>query len=121
MKTNTRSGLCIFVLALLVALSAFAYEYPLSADAIREASFFGSGQKGKGPDFYAQYSHALGDAKKDPPDSILTIETPYLQIAEHSRDTLSYHAQDAVKDFFEKPAEFRVFLDVYFKLAASNA
>jgi hypothetical protein len=38
-----------------------------------------------------------------------------LQIAEHSRDTSNYHAQDAEKDFFEKPLEFRVFLDAYYK------
>ena len=121
MKTNIRFGLCAFMLALMVALSAFAYEYPLSADAIREAYFLGSGQKSKSSDFYVQYSHSLGEPKRDPPGSIITIETPYLQIAEHSRDTSNYHAQDAVKDFFEKPAEFRVFLDIYYKPAASNA
>jgi hypothetical protein len=121
MKTIIRFGLCAFVFALPVATSALAFEYPLSADAIREAYFLGSGQKSKSSDFYAQYFHSLGDPKRDPPGSIVTIETPYLQIAEHSRDTSNYHAQDAVKDFFEKPAEFRVFLDIYYKPVASNA
>jgi len=124
MKTKTRRGFWSFLLAFAIVLPGCAYEYPLSSDAIREAYFLGSGQKGKDADFYAQYSHSLGDPEKDPPGSIVTIHTPYLQIAEHSRDTANYHAQDAEKDFFEKPAEFRVFLDAYYKpvgRAASDA
>jgi hypothetical protein len=124
MKTNTRFGISAFLLILAIALPAFAYEYPLSADAIRDAYFLGSGQKSKEADFYAQYSQSLGDAKKDPPGSFVTIDTPFLQIAEHSRDTANYHAQDAEKDFFEKPMEFRVLADVYYKPvdpAASDA
>jgi hypothetical protein len=115
MNTKTQLGFFALLLAIAVALPAFAYEYPLSLDSIREAYFLGSGQKSKEADFYAPYSHSLGDPKKDPPGSIITIDTPYLQVAEHSRDTANYHAQDAEKDFFDKPAEFRVFLDVYYK------
>jgi hypothetical protein len=115
MNLNTRFGLPALLLVLVVALPALAYDFPLSADAIREAYFLGSGQKGKDSDFYSQYSHSLGEPKKDPPGSLVTIDTPYLQIAEHSRDTSNYHSQDAQKDFFDKPAEFRVFLDVYYK------
>lgn len=115
MKTSTRVPVSPFLLLLLVALPAFAYEYPLSHDAIREAYFLGSGQKGKDANFYDQYSRSLGDPKKDPPGSFITISTPYLQIAEHSRDTANYHAQDAGEEFFEKPAQFRVFLDAYYK------
>lgn len=115
MKTNTRFGLPAFLLILAVALPALAYEYPLSADAIRDAYFLGSGQKGKDPDLYAQYSQSLGDPKNDPPGSFITLDTPYLQIAEHSRDTANYHAQDAEKEFFEKPMEFLVTLDAYYK------
>jgi hypothetical protein len=115
MKTNTRFGLSALFVVFVIALPAMAYEFPLSADAIREAYFLGSGQKGKDSDFYSQYSHSLGEPKKDPPGSIVTIDTPYLQIAEHSRETSNYHSQDARRDFFEKPAEFRLFLDVYYK------
>jgi hypothetical protein len=115
MNLKMRFGLSVQLLVLVVALPALAYEYPLSADAIREAYFLGSGQKGKDSDFYLEYSHSLGEPKKDPPGSIVTIDTPYLQIAEHSRDTSNYHPQDAQKDFFEKPAEFRLFLDVYYR------
>ncbi|MGA8223002.1 MAG: hypothetical protein WB780_15240 [Candidatus Acidiferrales bacterium] len=115
MKTNTRFSLSAFILILAVALPALAYEYPLSTDAIRDAYFLGSGQKGRDADFYDQYSQTLGDSKNDPPGSLVTLDTPYLQIAEHSRDAANYHAQDAEKDYFEKPMEFRVNLDVYYK------
>ena len=115
MKTNTRFGLSALFVVLVIALPAMAYEFPLSADAIRQAYFLGSGQKGKDSDFYSKYSHSRGEPKNDPPGSIVTIDTPYLQIAEHSRDTSNYHSQDAQEDFFDKPAEFRLFLDVYYK------
>jgi len=115
MKTNRPFGFSAFLVVLAMAPPVFAYEYPLTLEAIREAYFLGSGQKSKNADFYSQYSHSLGDAKADPPGSINTIDTPYLQIAEHSRDTSNYHAQDAEKDFFQKPAEFHVFLNIYFK------
>jgi hypothetical protein len=124
MKTNTRLGFSAFLLILAIALPVLAYEYPLSSDAIREAYFLVSGQKGKEPEFYAQYARSLGDARKDPPGSFIVIKTPYLQIAEHSRDTSNYHAQDAEREFFEKPLEFRVILGAYYKAgnpAASSA
>jgi hypothetical protein len=115
MNTKRQFGFFALLLAIAVAVPAFAYEYPLSLDSIREAYFLGSGQKSKEADFYDRYSHSLGDAKHDPPGSIITIDTPYLQVAEHSRDTANYHAQDAERDFFGKPLEFRVFLDIYYK------
>jgi len=119
MKTNARFGFLIFIIALAIALPAWTYEFPLSADVIREAYFLGSGQKSKDADFYAQYSHSLGEPTKDPPGSIITIDTPYLQIAEHSCDTANYHAQDAEEEFFGKPAEFLVYLDAYYKPVSS--
>jgi hypothetical protein len=64
MKTKTRFGFSAFLLALAIALPAFAYEYPLSSDAIREAYFLGSGQKGKDASFYAQYSQSRGAPRR---------------------------------------------------------
>jgi hypothetical protein len=37
-------------------------------------------------------------------------------VAEHARDTANYDGRQAVREFFGKPAKFRVFLDVYFAL-----
>jgi len=114
MGRNTLCSLALLLFALLVALPALAYEYPLSTTAIRDAYFLGTGPKSAEADFYEPYSRTFSTLPKEAPTSVITIDTPYLQIAEHARQTPNYHAQDAVKDFFGKPAQFRVFLDVYF-------
>ncbi len=106
-------------LALLLSLSlsclpALAYEYPLSASAIREAYFLGTGSKGADESFYDDYARTIPNPAKKPPVSTITIDTPYLQVAEHARQNPNLHAQDAVEEYFGKPAKFRVFADIYF-------
>jgi hypothetical protein len=49
----------ILALTLAIAPAAFAYEYPLSPTAFREAYFQGSGSKATEADFYANYIHTL--------------------------------------------------------------
>jgi len=102
------------VVGLFVVSPALAYEYPLSASAIREAYFLGTGARGHDASFYDGYARTIPNPAKEPPVSTITIDTPYLQIAEHSRDTPNYHVQDAVEDYAGKPAKFLVFADVYF-------
>ncbi|HUJ30524.1 MAG TPA: hypothetical protein VLY23_04545 [Candidatus Acidoferrum sp.] len=111
----------IFLGVLALALPALAYEYPLSSYAIRQAYFLGAGPHSKEPEFYANYEHVLPMPRKTLPGSLVGIKTPYLQVAEYSRDTPNYNAQDAIKDFFGKPATFRAFIDVYFKPGSTPA
>lgn len=103
------------MLALVFVPTAFAYEYPLSPTVIREAYFRGSGPKGSETDFYSPYIHNLPISRTAPPVSYVSLDTPYLQIAEHSRDTANYDAQDAVQEFLNKPMRLRVFTEVYYK------
>jgi hypothetical protein len=117
MKKNARFRLFAPLLILAIALPALAYECPLTSDAIREAYFLGTGPKSKEAGFYDPYARRLTIPKTAPPTSFVTIDTPYLQVAEHSRDATNYSSQDAVKDFFDKPAVFRVFVDIYFSPA----
>lgn len=95
--------------------TAFAYEYPLSPAVIRDAYFRGSSPKGREADFYSQYIHDLPIPRTAPPVSYVSLDTPYLQIAERSRDTANYDAQDAVREFLNKPMRLRVFTEVYYK------
>jgi hypothetical protein len=105
----------ILALTLAIVPSAFGYEYPLSPTAIREAYFRGSGPKGTEANFYSQYVHNLAIPRTAPPVSFVSLDTPYLQIAEHSRDTPNYDAQDAVQEFLNKAMTFRVFTEIYYK------
>ena len=103
------------ILTLAVVPAALAYEYPLSETTIREAYFRGSGPKGTETDFYTRYIHNLPIPRTAPPVSYISLDTPYLQIAEHSRDTANYDAQDAVREFLNKPLRLRVFTEVYYR------
>jgi hypothetical protein len=114
MKTRKSQAFLVILLAAAAALPAFAYEYPLSSYAIREAFLLGTGTKSHDADFYSGYWQSLKMPKKRTVGSLVTIETPYLYVAEHSRDTPNYTAQDAISDFLDKAMVLRVYLDVYF-------
>jgi len=105
----------VVLVALLSVLPALAYECPLSSSAIRDAYFTGTGTKGTDASFYDAYSRTIPNPAKEPPVSTVTIDTPYLQVAEHSRERPNYHVQDAVDEYFGKPAKFLVFVDIYFQ------
>lgn len=116
MKANAPFLLLAFLAALAIALPVFAYEYPLTSAAIRDAYFAGTGSRGTNPTFYAQYIHSLSIPipSTGTQASDVSIETPYLKIVKHARQTLNYDAQQAVKDFFNKPMTFSVYIYVYF-------
>jgi hypothetical protein len=120
MKTNIRFALCAFVLVLVVAMSAFAYEYPLSADAIRDAYFLATRPGHESAQFISPYTRTLPELKVGSYTSIITVETPYLQVAEQVRPKINYHAQDAVAEFYGKSADFRIQMDIYFWRAISD-
>jgi hypothetical protein len=58
--------------------------------------------------------------KIGPYTSAVRLETPYTEIAELARETPNYDSQDAVKDFLDKLAVFRVFLDICFRYPDPN-
>lgn len=118
MKAN--APFTAFLLTLAIAMPAFAYEFPLSSETIRDAYILGKGSDSAGADFLAEYTHTLPELKIGTYTSIVRIETPYTQVAEHARETLNYDSHDAVKDFLNKPAAFRVYLDICFRYPDSS-
>ena len=112
----TRSpALSLLFTVLLNTTPSLAYEYPLSTSAIRDAYFLGTGSKGTDESFYEHYARTIPNPGKEPPVSTITIDTPYMQFAEHARQNPNQHVQDAVEEYFGKSAKFLVFADVYFK------
>ncbi len=107
------------ILALFLSCPAWSYDFPLTSSAIRDAYFLGTRQTGMGDDFLAQYTHAVPPLRLR--DNLVTrvrIETPFLQVAAHASKTLNYNAQDAVKDFYNKPAVFRMHLEICYMVDA---
>lgn len=121
MSTNTRFALSAFFLILAVALPALAYEYPLSTDAIRDAYFLARSPDHVNVNFLSRYSHTLPEFIAGPYTSIVTIETPYVQVAEEVRLKVNYHAQDAVEEFSDKPADFRIQMDINYSRSISDS
>jgi hypothetical protein len=122
MGMNARVQPFVLLLALILARPASAYEFPLSPTAIRQAYFLGTRQASLGVTFLAEYAHKVPNLKAGAFTSEVRIETPFLKVAEYSSRTIGYNAQDAVEDFFGKPAEFRMYLDIcYMTNASPNA
>ncbi len=115
-KTPLR--LIAVVLGLLLALPVGAYDFPLTSNAIRDAYFLGKQQTDLGTDFLAQYSRSIPELKVDPYTSRVRIETPFSQVAEQVSRTLNYSAQDAVEDFYGKPAVLRMHLEICYEADA---
>jgi hypothetical protein len=119
-RSRLNAGLKItaFLLATVLSAPAHAYDYPLSPEAIREAYFLGTRQTSLGADFLAAYSHTMLELTVGRFRSKVDIETPFTQVALHTSKTLEYSAQDAVKDFYDKPAIVRIRLDICYQIDA---
>jgi len=115
---TTLLRLVTVALGLLLALPAGACDFPLSSSAVREAYFLGKQQTGLGTDFLAQYSRLIPELKVAPYISRVRIETPFFQVAEQVSRILNYSAQDAVEDFYGKPAVLRMYLEICYEADA---
>jgi hypothetical protein len=122
MAINERIWPSAVLLALFLALPTSAYDSPLSPSAVRAAYFLGVRQASLGATFLAEYAHRIPNLKAGAFTSEVRIETPFAQVAEFSSRTIGYSAQDAVRDFFGKPAEVRMYLNIcYMTNAPPNA
>jgi hypothetical protein len=104
----------VFVLAMMLARSVFAYDYPLSLEAIREAYFIGNRRDTSTADFIERYTQHFPVPKNGPYVAMIQLETPYAQIVEHARQAINYNAPDAVQEFLGKPGVFRLRVQIYF-------
>lgn len=112
------SKLLAIIASLAIAVPAAAYDYPLSANSIRDAYFLGRRQGGLSPQVLAPYSQFVSDLHQGSCTSEIRIHTPFLQIAAYAGGVPNYSAQDAAKDFYDKPMKFRMFLNLcYMRMA----
>jgi hypothetical protein len=106
------------ILSLAVAPPAPAYDYPLTSTAIRDAYFLGTRQGGLTPQFIASYSHFVSELHEGSCTSEIRLETPFLQVVAYAGGVPNYSSQDAVKDFYDKPMQFRIFLNLCYMRGA---
>jgi hypothetical protein len=108
--TTGAAMLAIFAGALLVALPALAYQYPLSSTDIRSAYMLGNRNDDVTTDFLAQYKHKLPMPGSGPHVATISVETPYTQVVALGKLALNPDVQQAEQDLAEK--RFPLFLRV---------
>ena len=86
MKPAARSGrvvlLGMFAIVLLIALPAFAYQYPLSSSDIRNAYLLGYAKDLNTTNFFAPYARQFPTPDSGPHIATITLKTPYGQLVE---------------------------------------
>ncbi len=96
MPSSFRPCLSILAAALLLSPSSFAFDTPLSDEAVREAYFLGQRHDAS---FLSKYIKLLPPPKTGPYISSVTFLTPFAQLAQLSDHHLgSYSAQQARLD-----------------------
>ena len=115
---HVRAGFLSLSLALSLAVPANTYDFPLTSNAIRDAYFLGSRQGNLSASYLAKYSRRIPELHQGSCTSEIRIETPFLQIATYASQNPNYTSQDAVRDFYDQPFAFRMFLDICYKIHA---
>lgn len=92
--------------ALLIALPAFAYRYPLSSTDVRSAYMLGNRNDSVTADFFAQYQHELPMPETGPHVATISVDTPYRQVVELGESALNPDVQGAEQDLAEKDFPF---------------
>jgi hypothetical protein len=85
------------LLSAILAFPVWAYDYPLSSQAIRDAYFLGRQQAGMDPDLLAKYTRPIPELKVGSYISRVRMETPFLQVAERSGKALDYRDRKSTR------------------------
>jgi hypothetical protein len=99
MHSRIASSTALTVCLLLIP-SAFAFDSPLSPEAIREAYFLGQHNNQSTLSFFNPYFRVLPKPDNGPYIAEVEVYTPYVQIIEASRRrSMGYSAQQAEQDY----------------------
>ena len=116
MKPAARSGrvvlLGMFAIVLLIALPAFAYQYPLSSSDIRNAYLLGYAKDLNTTNFFAPYARQFPTPDSGPHIATITLKTPYGQLVELGQSALNADVQGAEEEYASKKLPFLVQVEV---------
>jgi hypothetical protein len=112
MNPAARSGLVVrlvmFVVILIVALPALAYQYPLSSSDIRNAYLLGYARDLSTANFFAPYARHFPVPESGPYVATITLKTPYLQLVELGQSALNADVQGAEEEYATRKLPFLV-------------
>jgi hypothetical protein len=102
MKPAARPGLVIllgtFAIVSLIALPALAYQYPLSSSDIRNAYLLGYAKDQNTTSFFAEYVRQLPTPETGPHVAMISLKTPYAQVAELGQAAVNSDVQGAEEE-----------------------
>lgn len=99
----------VLPLVLFAALSAAAYDYPLSSQAVRDAYFLGQRRDMSTAKILAQYVKRLPATQAPWQVAEMEVRTPYQQVVLRSRQSLpGYSAQQAWEEYRKRQPQIIV-------------
>jgi hypothetical protein len=111
MASSFRPCLSILLAALLASPVSFAYQSPLSEEAIREAYFLGQRHDAS---FLSKYTKHLPPPKSGPYISSVVFLTPFAQFAQFSSNYMgNYSAQQALLDHRGQEESVKITVQVF--------
>jgi hypothetical protein len=100
--------------SLLVSQLSFAFDTPLSDQAVREAYFLGQRHDETMATFLNKYTKFLEPPKAGPHVASITFLTPFALLVQHSSRQANYSAQQAALDHRDQPEFVRIIVQVQF-------
>ena len=113
MSSAMRRLLSIIAASLLLSQGSFAFDTPLSDQAVREAYFLGQRRDETMAAFLNKYSKYLEAPKTGPHVASVTFFTPFaLLVQQSSQHTSGYSAQQAALDHRDQPEFVRIIVQI---------
>lgn len=113
MPSFFRSCLSVLTAALLLSPSSFAFDTPLSDQAVREAYFLGQRRDETMATFLNKYTKFFPPPKTGPDIASVTFFTPFaLLVQESSQHTSGYSAQQAALDHRDQGEFVRIVVQI---------
>lgn len=113
MPSPSRTGLAMLTAALLLAQPIFAFQSPLSDQAVREAYFLGQRRDESMAAFLNKYTKLLPSPKTGPHISSVTLLTPFALLVEYSSRQSNYSAQQAALDHKSQDEAVEISIDIF--------
>ena len=114
MPSSYRPGLSILAAALLLSSSSFAFDNPLSDQAVREAYFLGQRRDESFVSFMDKYTKHLAPPKTGPHIASITFFTPFALAAQLScQHSSGYSAQQAALDHRGQTESVKIVVQVF--------
>jgi len=113
MPSSFRPCLSILTAALLLLPSSFAFDTPLSGQAVREAYFLGQRHDESLARLLEKYTKYLSPPQTGPHISAVTLFTPFAMVAQlSSRHTTGYSAQQAALDHRDQEESVKIIVQI---------